>query len=63
METTNKMKRQKLSKWEKMFANEAPDKGLIFKIHKDLMQLYQKMGRKTKYVYFPKKAYKWPTHT
>ena len=37
-ETTNKMKRQP-SEWEKIFANEATDKGLIFKIYKQLMQL------------------------
>ena len=37
-ETINKMKRQ-LSKWEKIFANEAIDKGLISKIYKQLMQL------------------------
>ena len=32
------MKRQP-SEWEKIFANEATDKGLIFKIYKQLMQL------------------------
>ena len=32
-ETINKMKRQ-LSEWEKLFANEASDKGLISKIYK-----------------------------
>ena len=32
------MKRQPLE-WEKIFANEATDKGLISKIHKQLMQL------------------------
>ena len=37
-ETINKMKRQP-SEWEKMFANEASDKGLISKIYKQLMQL------------------------
>ena len=37
-ETTNKMKRQS-SEWEKIFANELTDKGLISKIHKQLMQL------------------------
>ena len=36
-ETTNKMKRQP-SEWEKIFANEATDKGLISKIYKQLMQ-------------------------
>ena len=37
-ETTNNTKRQP-SEWEKIFGNEAADKGLISKIHKQLMQL------------------------
>ena len=37
-ETTNKMKRQP-SEWEKIFANESTDKGLISKIYKQLIQL------------------------
>ena len=37
-ETINKMKRQP-SEWEKIFANEATDKGLISKIYRQLMQL------------------------
>ena len=37
-ETINKMKRQP-SEWEKIFANEAADKGLISKIYEQLMQL------------------------
>ena len=37
-ETINKMKRQP-SEWEKIFANEATDKGLISKIYKAHMQL------------------------
>ena len=37
-ETINKMKREP-SEWEKIFANEATDKGLISKIYKQLMQL------------------------
>ena len=36
-ETINKMKRQP-SEWEKIFVNEATDKGLISKIYKQLMQ-------------------------
>ena len=54
-ETINKTKRQS-SKWEKIFANEATDKGFISKIYKHLMQLniknpnnpVQKMGRRSK---------------
>ena len=37
-ETTNKTKRQP-SEWEKIFANESMDKGLISKIYKQLMQI------------------------
>ena len=36
-ETINKMKRQ-TSEWEKIFANEAADKGLISTIYKQLVQ-------------------------
>ena len=54
-ETINKMKRQP-SEWEKIFANEATNKGLITKIYKQLMQLNikknrqcnQKMGRSSR---------------
>ena len=49
------MKRQP-TELEEIFANEATDKGLIFKIYKHLLQLntqkneqpYQKMGRRSK---------------
>ena len=37
-ETINKTKRQP-SEWEKIFANEATDKGLLSKIYKQLMKL------------------------
>ena len=40
-ETLNKMKRQP-TEWEKIFANEATDKGLISKIYKHLLQLHTK---------------------
>ena len=54
-ETINKTKRQP-SEWEKIFANESTDKGLISKIYKQLMHLNirknkqpnQKMGRRPK---------------
>ena len=36
--TISKVKRQP-SEWEKIIANETTDKGLIFKIYKQLMQL------------------------
>ena len=38
-ETVSKVKRQP-SEWEKIIANETTDKGLISKIHKQLIQLY-----------------------
>ena len=40
-ETINMTKRQP-SEWEKIFANEATDKGLISKIYKQLMQSISK---------------------
>ena len=52
-ETINKVKRE-LSEWEKIFANESTDKGLISKIYKKLMYLSikkqpnQKMCRRPK---------------
>ena len=43
-ETINKTKRQ-LSEWEKIFANEATDKGLISKIYKQLMEFNIKKNK------------------
>ena len=41
------MKRQPLE-WEKIFSNNAVSKGLIFKIHKHLIQLNKKQTKSTK---------------
>ena len=38
-ETTNKTKRQ-LMEWEKIFANDISDKGLVSKIYKELTKLH-----------------------
>ena len=46
-ETINKTKRQP-SEWEKIFANEATDKGLISKIYKQLVQLCIKTNKQPK---------------
>ena len=43
-ETINKTKRQP-SEWQKIFANEATDKGLISMIFKQLMQLNIKKNK------------------
>ena len=72
-ETINKMKREP-SEWEKIFANEATDKGLISKIYKQLMQVnikkqtnkqttQSKKGQKTLIDISPKKIYRLPTDT
>ena len=45
--TINKMKRQP-SEWEKIFANESTDKGLISKMYKQLMQLNIKKTTQSK---------------
>ena len=39
--TVNKTKRQP-TEWEKIFANDLPDKGLVFKISKELIKLNSK---------------------
>ena len=74
-ETINKMKRQP-SECEKIIANEATDKGLISKIHKQLMHLnirktnnpIKKWEKNVSPVFgetdiSPKKTYSWPINT
>ena len=46
-ETINKKKRQP-TEWEKIFANEVTDKGLISKIYKHLLQLNVKKTNQSK---------------
>jgi len=53
-ETINKTKRQPIE-WEKIFANDAMNKGLISKIYKQLMQLNSKQKNKTQ----PNKKTEW----
>ena len=45
-ETINKTKRQP-SEWEKIFANETTDRGLISKIYKQLMELNIKKAKQS----------------
>ena len=61
-ETISKVKR-KPSEWEKIITSETTDKGLIFKIYKQLMQLntkktqtQSKSGQKTQTDIAPKKT-------
>ena len=46
-ETINKMKRER-TEWEKIFANDATDKGLISKVNKQLMWLNIKKTKQPK---------------
>ena len=68
-ETINKTKRQ-LMEWEKIFANDISDKGLVYKIYKEFTKLHtrktnnpvkkwaENMNRR-----FSKKTSRWPTDT
>ena len=62
-ETINKKKRQS-SKWEKIFADEAPDKELISKIYKQLLKLnIKKKKSNQKLDISSKKSHRWPRNT
>ena len=63
-ETLNKTKRQP-TEWEKIFASESTDKGLISKIYKQLLLLNtkKKTNNPIKTDSSPKKPYRWPKNT
>ena len=64
-ETTNKIKRQP-KEWEKIFANDAIDQGLISNIQTIQLnnkKTNQKMGRKPLIDISPKKTCRWPVGT
>ena len=62
------MKRQP-TEWEKIFANDVTEKGLISKIYKELKSLSnkhpnRKMGRRPKWTFLQRRhIYRWPIGT
>ena len=58
---------KKPTEWEKIFANDVTNKGLIFKIYKQVMWINikkkSKNRQKTQTDIFSKKIYRWPVGT
>ena len=66
-ETIDKTTRQPTI-WEKIFANDISNKELISKINQECTQQQKnrppnyKMGTGDEQIFFPRKAYRWPTN-